>query len=90
VSVVPVLRLFAGAREAAGTARVDVGDDELADATVGAVLDEAVRRFGDRFAAVLATSKVWCNGEPADRSTVVSSRDEVAVLPPVSGGAVPS
>lgn len=80
---VAVLRLFAGAREAAGAARVEVDGDDVA-----AVLDAAVGRFGERFAAVLATSKVWVNGEPADRTHPVSPRDEVAVLPPVSGGAV--
>ena len=75
------LRLFASAREAAGTGRVEV--DET---TVGAVLDAARVRFGEGFAAVLATSRVWLNGEPADDDTVVRAADEVAVLPPVSGG----
>ena len=75
------LRLFASAREAAGTDRV-----EVAETTVGAVLDAARVRFGEGFAAVLASSRVWVNGEPADDSTVVREGDEVAVLPPVSGG----
>lgn len=75
------LRLFASAREAAGTDRVEVGET-----TVGAVLDAARVRFGEGFAAVLATSRVWLNGEPADDETVVRAGDEVAVLPPVSGG----
>jgi molybdopterin converting factor small subunit len=78
---VATLRLFASAREAAGTDRVEVGE-----ATVGAVLDAARVRFGEGFAAVLATSRVWLNGEPADDDTVVRPGDEVAVLPPVSGG----
>src|SRR5688572_11220148 len=77
-----VLRLFASAREAAGLTTA-----EIPAATVAEVLDEACRRFGDRFAAVLASSKVWVNGEPADRSTAVADADVVAVLPPVSGGA---
>jgi sulfur-carrier protein len=76
------LRLFAGARDAAGTAR-----DTIGGGTVGEVLDEARRRYGPRFAAVLARSRVWRNGEPADRSTPVGESDEVAVIPPVSGGA---
>lgn len=81
-----VLRLFASAREAAGQTSV-----EIEAATVGEVLDEACRRFGGRFAAVLGSSKVWVNGEPATRSTAVAGADVVAVLPPVSGGArVPS
>jgi molybdopterin converting factor small subunit len=29
---------------------------------------------------------VWLNGEEADRETALQDSDEVAVLPPVSGG----
>lgn len=76
------LRLFAAAREAAG-----VGSVEVAGSSVGAVLDEASRRWGDPFVAVLERSKVWLNGEPAHRTDLVGDSDEVAVLPPVSGGA---
>lgn len=75
------LRLFASAREAAGTGR-----DTVPGATVDEVLAEAVLRYGDDFAAVLATSRVWCNGEPVAGTTAVSDADEIAVLPPVSGG----
>jgi sulfur-carrier protein len=50
------------------------------------VLAEARRRYGDRFAEILATAKVWRNGEPAGADDVVGPDDEVAVLPPVSGG----
>jgi sulfur-carrier protein len=76
-----VLRLFAGAREAAGTGR-----DEIDGATVGDVLRAASVRYGEGFAAVLARSRVWLNGSPTDESSPVTARDEVAVLPPVSGG----
>jgi len=78
---VAVLRLFASAREAAGTGR-----DEIDAPTVELVLDEAVRRYGPQFARVLEGSRVWLNGEPAVPSTAVCPGDEVAVLPPVSGG----
>jgi molybdopterin converting factor small subunit len=77
-----VLRLFAAAREGAGTGR-----DEVAAATVGEVLQEAAARYGERFAAVAARSRVWLNGQPAELSAAVGDQDEVAVLPPVSGGA---
>lgn len=77
-----VLRLFAAAREAAGRT-----SDEIQATTVGEVLDEACDRYGDRFSAVLARSKVWVNGEPAAPGTPVTASDVVAVLPPVSGGA---
>jgi molybdopterin converting factor small subunit len=78
---VAILRLFASAREAAGTGR-----DVVPGATVGEVLDGASARYGASFRAVLAEARVWCNGEPTDRSAHVRDADEVAVLPPVSGG----
>jgi len=76
------LRLFAAAREAAGT-----GADVVAGSTVGEVLDGAVTRYGTAFAAVLTTCRVWVNGDAAERADAVGDDDEVAVLPPVSGGA---
>lgn len=79
------LRLFAQARESAGTKTVDFSGEDAGE-TVGDILDVAVNRFGEPFAAVLAGSKVWLNGSPAERSTAVAAGDEVAVLPPVSGG----
>lgn len=75
------LRLFASAREAAGTGR-----DDVPGTTVGEVLDAARDRYGPAFAAVLAASRVWRNGEPAADADPVGDEDEVAVLPPVSGG----
>jgi molybdopterin synthase sulfur carrier subunit len=75
------LRLFAAARQAAGT-----GSDVVPGATVGAVLDAACLRYGEAFAHVLASCRVWVNGEPAERTDPVGDTDEVAVLPPVSGG----
>lgn len=77
-----VLRLFASAREAAGTGR-----DTVPGTTVAEVLEGARARYGDRFAGVLTTCRVWVNGESATDDTSVSDGDEVAVLPPVSGGA---
>lgn len=77
----PVLRLFAAAREAAGTGR-----DDVPGATVGEVLATARARYGPAFEAVLAGSRVWLNGEPAAEDAPVGADDEVAVLPPVSGG----
>ena len=75
------LRMFASAREAAGTGRA-----EFDGATVGDVLDAAVASFGEGFARVLPSCRVWVNGEAAGSADPVGSADEVAVLPPVSGG----
>lgn len=51
------------------------------------MLDAACARYGPAFAALLPTCRVWVNGEQADRADRVHSTDEIAVLPPVSGGA---
>ena len=75
------MRLFGPARDAAGA-----GTEIVEGATVGAVLEDAVTRYGDRFREVLEVSRVWVNGEPAGLADPVDARDEVAVLPPVSGG----
>jgi MoaD family protein len=75
------LRLFASAREVAGTGRA-----EFDGATVADVLAAATASFGPEFARVLTTCKVWVNGDEAESSTTVAGGDEVAVLPPVSGG----
>ncbi len=78
-----IIRLFASAREAAGTGR-----DTVPGTTVGEVLAAATARYGAGFAEVLEGCRVWCNGEPAEPDQAVGERDEVAVLPPVSGGSV--
>ncbi len=75
------VRLFANLREAAGT-----GSIELDGTTVGEVLDDAARRFGDVFSAGLSSANVWVNGAPAERATPVAETDEIALIPPVSGG----
>jgi sulfur-carrier protein len=78
---VAVIRLFASVREAAGTPR-----DTLPGGTVAEVLDAARARYGNRFADLLDTCRVWVNGESAADDTPVGETDEVAILPPVSGG----
>jgi molybdopterin synthase sulfur carrier subunit len=75
------LLLFASAREAAGTRQVDLTGDTVAD-----VLGQARARFGEGFAAVLDSSRVWVNGDEAEVDRRLEPGDEVAVLPPVSGG----
>lgn len=75
------LRLFASIREAAGT-----GSTEFAGATVGDIIDAACAAYGEHFTALVGTCAMWINGEPAERTDAVSAGDEVALLPPVSGG----
>ena len=76
------LRLFASIREAAGTGRA-----EFDAATVGELIDKAAARFGPDFVALLPICRVWVNGEASDTAEPLRPGDEVALLPPVSGGA---
>jgi molybdopterin synthase sulfur carrier subunit len=76
-----IVRMFASARTAAGRSR-----DDLPGNTVAEVLDAARHRYGAAFTDVLETCRIWVNGEPAAPTTTVAANDEIAVLPPVSGG----
>ena len=81
------LRLFAQAREAAGRAG-DTFVETSGETVLGDLLDAARARYGPEFTAVLARARVWVNGDDpiAGDATVLHENDEVAVLPPVSGG----
>lgn len=76
------LRLFAAARQAAGTGKLALEAVTVADA-----LSQAAEAFGPDWSAVAAASRVWVNGDPAGPDRRLEDGDEVAVLPPVSGGA---
>ena len=75
------LRLFATIRVAAGT-----GKASFEGSTVAEVLENASAEFGDEFAQLIPICRIWVNGESADAETEVGTDDEVALLPPVSGG----
>ena len=75
------VRVFAALRELAGTSRL-----EASGRTVGEVSDALSAAQGERFARIAAVSTFVVNGERATRETVVADGDEVAILPPVSGG----
>jgi MoaD family protein len=75
------VRLFAALREQAGAARV-----EAEGRTVGDVVDALTGRYGERFGSIAAVGSYVVNGERASRETLIADGDEVALLPPVSGG----
>ena len=75
------LLLLGPAHDAAG-----VKHDEIAAATVREALALAVERYGPAFAELLAVSQVWVNAEAADLDAPLGDHDELAVLPPISGG----
>src|SRR5215831_8521135 len=76
------VRLFAALRELAGASHV-----EAVGRTAGEVADALSSRYGERFAAIAAVSSFVVNGDRAERGTPIADDDEVAILPPVSGGA---
>lgn len=75
------VRLFAALREIAGETHV-----EATGRTVGDVVDDLSARFGERFARIAEVGSFVVNGERAARDTPIAEGDEVALLPPVSGG----
>ena len=77
------LRLFANLRETAGTAKAEFPGNTVQD-----VLDAAQAAYGTDFSRGLAIAKVWVNGDPATPATPVTDHDEIALIPPVSGGAL--
>jgi MoaD family protein len=75
------VRLFAALRELA-----DANETEVVASTVGQVADTLADRYGERFRQIVLVSTFVVNGERATRGSVIAEGDEVAILPPVSGG----
>jgi MoaD family protein len=75
------VRLFAALRELAGAS-----DVEVSGATVGDVVTALSERYGERFAKVARAGSVVVDGERVPTDRALADGDEVALLPPVSGG----
>jgi len=75
------VRLFAALRELAGSSRV-----EAEGATVGEVVQALSARYGERFEGIARMGSAVVDGERADPATPLTEGQEVALLPPVSGG----
>jgi molybdopterin converting factor small subunit len=72
--------LFANAAEVAATRRLSV-----VGSTVAEVLEAVVERI-PALAPIVASSGCWVNRIPAQLATPIVAGDEVAIIPPVSGG----
>ena len=75
------VRLFASLREIAGASEV-----EATGATVEEVVRVLAERFGDRFEDIARAGSVVVDGERVTSDHPVGAEDQVALLPPVSGG----
>ena len=77
----PVVRLFAVLREIAGQPYV-----EAEGSSVEEVVQALCDRFGERFTAVVQHSTVVVGDERVALDTPLTGTEELALLPPVSGG----
>jgi MoaD family protein len=75
------VRLFAALRELAGASEVEAEGD-----TVGEVIQVLSARYGERFSRVAEVGSAVVDAERASRDTPLREGQEVALLPPVSGG----
>jgi molybdopterin converting factor small subunit len=76
------VRLFASLRELAGASEM-----ELDAVDVGDLLDQLSTKLGGEFDRIMAAGSVMVDGERAKRARSLAGALEVALLPPVSGGA---
>jgi molybdopterin converting factor small subunit len=74
---------FAAAREASGAAQAVL---PRAGSTVAQLLAALAATYGDQLERVLPSCSVWVNRSPASADLVLQAGDEVALMPPVSGG----
>ena len=75
------VRLFAALRDLAGRSLV-----EAEGATVAEVVNALSARYGERFERVARAGSAVVDGERAEPSTQLAGGQEVALLPPMSGG----
>ena len=76
------VHLFAAAREAAGTDHVKV---EVKNSATVAGLRTELLKF-EKLTALIPRCSIAVNQEFADAGMTLSENDEIAVIPPVSGG----
>ena len=75
--------LFAQAKEIAGCDHVRLDIDRAI--TVDELWDALIATFGG-LAQLRRSTRIACNGQYATSSTRLEPADEIAVIPPVSGG----
>lgn len=76
------VRLFAALRDIAGASSVRADGE-----TVGDLLGELSTRYGGSFARIARAGTVVVDGERASPDRRLAADEQVAVLPPFSGGA---
>ena len=77
----PHVRVFASLRDLAGERVLDVPGGSVEE-----LLHAAGERYGSEFESIARAGSVVVNGERAELRRTVNETDEVAFLPPFSGG----
>ncbi|HEX6961822.1 MAG TPA: molybdopterin converting factor subunit 1 [Lacipirellula sp.] len=77
------VKLFAAARELAGETELAV---ELPDGADVAQLRASLAAKSPQLKPIADRSLIAVNSEYADQATVIRAGDEIALIPPVSGG----
>jgi MoaD family protein len=75
------VRVFAALRDLVGASHLDVDAPDVA--TLVQVLTE---RYGEEFGRIARAGAVVVDGDTVDPTRHLDPEDEVALLPPVSGG----
>jgi MoaD family protein len=75
------VRLFAALRELAGASVLEVDAPD-----VGELLNQLSAKLGPEFERIMAAGAVVVDGDSVGRARRLRPDDEVALLPPVSGG----
>ena len=75
------LRFFGPMRDVTGASSAEFSGNTVAD-----VIAQAATRYGEPFTRLVAVSQIWVNGESVTPETSLALGDEVAIIPPVSGG----
>jgi molybdopterin converting factor subunit 1 len=81
--MIVTVRLFAALRERAGTAEISL---EAPDESTVAAIESLVVQRHPKLSDLLSKSAVAVNRAYASRQTVLHDGDELALIPPVSGG----
>ena len=79
------MRLFAALRDIAGDREPDVPGE-----TPREIVDALTEKFGERFGSIAAAGSVVVDGERAGLDQALRGDEQVALLPPVSGGELPA
>ena len=76
------VKLFGPAKKAAGCSIIEL------DVQTGNDAIQELKKYSVELEKLIDISQVWVNGEQIDLSNLLKDGDELAILPPMSGGSI--